>query len=176
MGVQKGKPHNEHLKYPMSIDRRFYPEWAPWPMSLVLSEHMSNSAFPQTSEAWLSQDSIPWMPLINFLLSRSLFQGFNLGILFVVKPPFRVFNMTSHFLFSSHFSSHFLWFKLPFRVFTLNLSLFLFSFLAKIALLGFQFWQVFLLMASSVILLDYISIDGTGELFPIHFGEYQCSS
>ena len=26
MGVQKGKPHNEHLKYPMSTGRRFYPE------------------------------------------------------------------------------------------------------------------------------------------------------
>ena len=54
MGVQRGKPHNEHLKYPMSTGHRFYPEWAPQPMSLVLSEHKSNSAFPQTSEAWLS--------------------------------------------------------------------------------------------------------------------------
>ena len=26
MGVQRGKPHNEHLKYPMSTGRRFYPE------------------------------------------------------------------------------------------------------------------------------------------------------
>ena len=59
MGVQKEKPHNEHLKSLMSTGRRFYPEWAPRPMSLVLSEHMSNSAFPQTSEAWLSRDSIP---------------------------------------------------------------------------------------------------------------------
>ena len=161
----------------MSTSRRFYPEWAPRLMSLVLSEHMSNSAFSQTSEAWLSQDSIAWMPLINFLLLRPPFQVFNLGILFVVKPPFRVFNLTSHFVFSFHFSSHFLWFKLPFWVFTLNLSFFFFfSFPAKTALLGFQLWQVFLLVASSIILLDYINIDRTGELFPIHFDEYQCSS
>ena len=26
MGVQRGKSHNEHLKYPMSISRRFHPE------------------------------------------------------------------------------------------------------------------------------------------------------
>ena len=150
MGVQRGKPHNEHLKYPMSIGRKFYPEWAPWPMSLVLSEHMSNSAFPQTSEAWLSLDSLLWMPLINLLLPRPPFRVFNLGIIFVVMSPFRVFDLTSHFLFLFIF----LWFKLPFRVFTLN---------------------PFFLVASSIILLDYISVDGIGELFPIHFGEYQCS-
>ena len=147
---KEGKPHNEHLKYPMSTGHRFYPEWAPRPISLVLFEHMLNSAFSQTSEAWSSQDSIPWMPLINFLFPRPPFQVFNLGILFVIKPPFRAF--------------------------TLNFSLFLFSFLAKIALSGFQFWQVFLLMASSIILLDYISIDRTRKLFPVYFGEYQCSS
>ena len=97
---KEGKPHNEHLKYPMSTGRRFYPEWAPWPMSLVLSEHMSNSAFPQTSEAWLTQDSVPWILLINFLFSKPPFQVFNLGILFIVKPPFRVFNLTfSFFIF-----------------------------------------------------------------------------
>ena len=90
-------------------------------MSSVLFEYMSNSAFPQTGEAWLSQDSIHWLPLINSLLPRPSFQVFNLGILFVVKPPFRVFNLISHFLF--HF---FMWFKLSFRVFTLNLFLFLF--------------------------------------------------
>ena len=26
MGVQRGKSHNEHLKYPASTGRRFYPE------------------------------------------------------------------------------------------------------------------------------------------------------
>ena len=26
MGVQRGKPQNEHLKYPMSTGRRSYPE------------------------------------------------------------------------------------------------------------------------------------------------------
>ena len=87
MGVQRGKPHNEHLKYPMSTGHRFYPEWAPRPMSLVLFEHMSNSVFSQTSEVWLSQDSIPWMPLINFLFLRLPFQVFNLGILFVLNNP-----------------------------------------------------------------------------------------
>ena len=59
MGVQREKPHNEHLKYPMSTGRRFYPERVPRPMSLVFSEHMSNSALPQTREAWLSRNSIP---------------------------------------------------------------------------------------------------------------------
>ena len=43
--------------------------------------------------------------------------------------PLRVFNLTSTFLF-------FEWFKLPFRVFTLNL--FLFPFLAKIAFFRFS--------------------------------------
>ena len=111
MGVQRGKSHNEHSKYPMSTSRRFYTEWAPRPMSLVFSEHMSNSAFPQTSEAWLSQDSILWMPLIKFLLPRSPFQVFNLGI------------FCSHAALSSFrldLSFSFLWFKLPFQVFTLN--------------------------------------------------------
>ena len=58
VGVQRGKSHNEHLKYPMLTGRRFYPECVLQPMSSVFFEHMSNSAFSQTSETWLSQDSI----------------------------------------------------------------------------------------------------------------------
>ena len=58
MGVQREESHNEHLKYPMSTGRRFYPERVLQPMFLVFSEHMSNSALPQTSEAWLSRNSI----------------------------------------------------------------------------------------------------------------------
>ena len=51
MGVQRGKMHNEHLKCPMSTGRRSYLERVLQPMSLVFSEHMSNFALPQTSEA-----------------------------------------------------------------------------------------------------------------------------
>ena len=100
---KEGKSHNEHLKYPMSTGRRFYPEWVLQPKSLVFSEHTSKSAFPQTSEAWLTQDSVPWILLINFLFSKPPFQVFTLGILFLVKPPFQVFDLTSHFLFSFYF-------------------------------------------------------------------------
>ena len=127
---------------------------------------MSNSAFPQTGEAWLSQDPIHWLPLINFLFPRSPFQVFNLSILFAVKPPFRVFNLTLFFFLVLTALSGFHLKPFPF----------FFSFLAKTALSCFQFWQVFLLVASSIIHLDYISVDGTGELSPIHFSEYQCSS
>ena len=96
---KRGQPHNEHLKYPMSTGRGFYPEWAPRPMSLVLSEHTSKSAFPQTSEAWLSQDSVPRILLIDFLFPRPPFQVFNLGILFVVQSPFQVFNLTFIYIY-----------------------------------------------------------------------------
>ena len=106
---------------------------------------------------------------------------------FVVKLPFLGFNLTStslfpFFFFLFSFLFHFLWFKLPFRIFTLNLFLFLFYvflfllLLAKVALSGFQLWQVTSLVVSSIILLNYVGIDGTCELFSIHFDKYQCPS
>ena len=96
---------------------RFYPKRAIQPMSTILFEHMSNSAFPQTSEVWLLRDFVPSIPLINFHPPRSSFQVFNLGIPFVVKPPLSGFQLDLYFSF---FFLHFLWFKLPFQVFTLN--------------------------------------------------------
>ena len=55
---------------------------------------------------------------------RPPFQIFNLGIPFTVKPPLSCFQLDLYF-FLFH---HFLWFKLPFWVFTLNLFLFSFYF------------------------------------------------
>ena len=123
---RKRRPHNEHSKHSMPKGCRFYPEKSL--LADVFSPFWAYVKlwFPTNCEAWLSQDSIPWLPLINFLLSRPPFQVFNLGMLFVVKPPFRIFNLTSHFSFFIFLFFHFLWFKLPFRVFTLNLFLFLF--------------------------------------------------
>ena len=46
---------------------------------------------------------------------------------------------------------------------------------AKVALSGFQLWQVIFLVGSSIVFLDYVDIDRTGELFSIHSCEYQSS-
>ena len=106
------------------------------------------------------------------------------------RPPFWVFDLRNPecsqiaflgFQLDLFFfiSFHFLWFKLPLRVFTLNLffffSFFFFLFLlARAALSGFQLWHVASLVISSIILLYYVGIDGTRKLFSIHLGEYQC--
>ena len=139
-------------------------------MSLVHSEHTSASVFPLTSELWLWQKS------------RSLHAPVNFHCL---RPPLRVFNLRTSFLGQAAFSGfqldlfsffYFLWFKLPFRVFSLHLFPF-FSFLFFFFLFYlpqppfwvFKFGESFLLVASSIVFLDYIDVDRTGELFSIHF-------
>ena len=145
-------------------------------MSLVPSKHTSASVFPLTSELWLWQKSRSLHALVNFHCPRLPLQIFNLGTSFLGQAVFSSFQLD---LFS-----FLLWFKLSIRVFALNLFpsssfSFLFSFLFYLPSRPFRvfnFGESFLLVASSIVLLDYIGIDRTGELFPIHFRNYQGSS
>ena len=64
----------------------------------------------------------------NLHFPRSPFWVFNPEIPFLVMSPFSSFQLDLYFSFSFFFTFlfHFLWFKLSFRVFTLNLFFFLF--------------------------------------------------
>ena len=122
---EKGRPHNEHSKYSMPTNCRFYLERALQPMSSVLSEHMSNSTFSKIGEAWLQKNFTFCLPLIKSPLSQTAFSGFqSRNPPFIVKSSFLGFQLDLYFSFSFFiFCFIFLWFKLPFRVFILSLYL-----------------------------------------------------
>ena len=144
-------------------------------MFLVPFEHISTFVFPLTSELWLWQKSCSLHVPINFHCPRPPFRVFNLGTSFLGQAAFLGFQLDL-FLF-------FFWFKPSFRVFTLNLFFSFFSILFSLFLhlseppfRVFNFDKSFLLVASSIILLDYVGINRIGELFSIHFCKYQGSS
>ena len=67
----------------------------------------------------------------------------------------------------------------PFKFSTWSFSFFFFFlflfYLPQPPFRDFNFGESFILVASSIVLFDYIGIDRTGELFSIHFRKYQGS-